>query len=301
MKRIIYNYCFEDAEFGTIYVREKQHVTHIIGHYINNDVLLTVPIGYKEYMVRPLNDNERQMIRNLLNKTEAKKTTQVIDQDFKICTDIYEFSIVCDREKGFHLAETPYFKNDKDNVGNASDLVKFVAILHCPKNYDFNDAENQKWLEKVIFNSILDVAKPYLNYMIKEMSRLSGITIEEYSVGQAHTNWGVCRNIPHRDKVVSPQRPEGKVVDLGITTRSEHYPHKIILSAYTALLPKHLTKLIILHELSHVRHPDHSPAFHQTVDILAKAIIGKSETECERELKNYNTNIYSFSNKKSKP
>ena len=46
------------------------------------------------------------------------------------------------------------------------------------------------------------------------------------------------------------------------------------------LLPEHLQDYVILHELCHLRYPDHGPAFHALLDSL----IGGKEKELQREL-----------------
>lgn len=46
------------------------------------------------------------------------------------------------------------------------------------------------------------------------------------------------------------------------------------------LLPEHLQDYVILHELCHLRYPDHGPAFHALLDSL----LGGRETALSREL-----------------
>ena len=46
------------------------------------------------------------------------------------------------------------------------------------------------------------------------------------------------------------------------------------------LLPEHLQDYVILHELCHLRHPDHGPAFHALLDSL----LGGQEDRLHREL-----------------
>ena len=46
------------------------------------------------------------------------------------------------------------------------------------------------------------------------------------------------------------------------------------------LLPEHLQDYVILHELCHLRYPDHGPAFHALLDSL----LGGREKELQREL-----------------
>lgn len=55
------------------------------------------------------------------------------------------------------------------------------------------------------------------------------------------------------------------------------------LSLYLVLLPEHLRDYVIVHELCHTVHHDHSPRFHA----LADRCLGGCERELDRELKRY--------------
>ncbi len=57
----------------------------------------------------------------------------------------------------------------------------------------------------------------------------------------------------------------------------------ISLSLYLMTLPEHLRDFVIIHELCHTVHHDHSPRFHALVDRLT----GGREKALARELKNY--------------
>ena len=52
-------------------------------------------------------------------------------------------------------------------------------------------------------------------------------------------------------------------------------------------LPEELRDYVILHELSHLKHPDHGPAFHALVDSLCRDGIGRPARELEKEVKSY--------------
>ena len=57
----------------------------------------------------------------------------------------------------------------------------------------------------------------------------------------------------------------------------------ISLSLFMMLLPEHLRDYVIIHELCHTVHHNHSPRFHALVD----ALTGGRERELDKELKRY--------------
>ena len=57
----------------------------------------------------------------------------------------------------------------------------------------------------------------------------------------------------------------------------------IQLSRNLMFLPEHLIRYVIFHELAHLQHPDHSPAFHHLVNVYT----GGQEAQLEAELKQF--------------
>ena len=50
-------------------------------------------------------------------------------------------------------------------------------------------------------------------------------------------------------------------------------------------LPEELSDYVLLHELSHLRHPNHGPQFHALVDRLCRDGLGRGEKELEKAVK----------------
>lgn len=100
-------------------------------------------------------------------------------------------------------------------------------------------------------------AKRYLPQRVEELSALTGLKYGRLSIRASRTRWGSCS-----------------------------VQNDINLSLYLMKLPSHLIDYVILHELCHTRHKDHSERFHSLLDSLC----GGRDKEFARELRNYRPN-----------
>jgi predicted metal-dependent hydrolase len=97
-------------------------------------------------------------------------------------------------------------------------------------------------------------ARATLPSLLAELATKHGFNYTSLRISSAHTRWGSCSG-----------------------------NNGISLSLFIMLLPQHLREFIILHELCHTRHHNHSKAFHALLDSLVR---GK-EKALNRELKAY--------------
>lgn len=97
-------------------------------------------------------------------------------------------------------------------------------------------------------------AKADLPMRLERLSQQTGLKYAGVTVRVARTKWGCCTN-----------------------------RNTISLSLFLMALPEHLRDFVLLHELCHTVHHDHSPRFHALLDRLT----GGCEKELERELRSY--------------
>lgn len=95
-------------------------------------------------------------------------------------------------------------------------------------------------------------AKADLPGRLARLSRQTGLKYEKLTIRASRTKWGSC---------------SGR--------------NTISLSLFLMALPEHLRDFVIIHELCHTVHHDHSPRFHALVDRL----VGGNEKALNRELK----------------
>ena len=95
-------------------------------------------------------------------------------------------------------------------------------------------------------------AKADLPGRIARLSEVTGLKYEKLTIRASRTKWGSCSGRNH-----------------------------ISLSLFLMALPEHLRDYVIIHELCHTVHHNHSPRFHALVDRL----VGGREKALNRELR----------------
>lgn len=97
-------------------------------------------------------------------------------------------------------------------------------------------------------------ARADLPTRIARLSEITGLRYAKLSIRASRTKWGSCSGQNH-----------------------------ISLSLFLMTLPEHLRDYVIIHELCHTVHHNHSPRFHALVDRL----VGGREKALNRELRGY--------------
>lgn len=128
-----------------------------------------------------------------------------------------------------------------------------VTVRHHPDS-DITDSDVQQIINKGVTEALRREAKEYLPARVKELAQRTGLGFRSVSVRATRSKWGSC------------------------SSRND-----LSMSVYLMLLPDHLIDFIIIHELCHTVHRNHSAAFHALVDHH----VGGREKELNRELKQF--------------
>ena len=91
-------------------------------------------------------------------------------------------------------------------------------------------------------------AKDYLPQRLEELSRLTGLKYNKVTIRAARTKWGSCTA-----------------------------QNNISLSLDLMTLPNHLIDYVLIHELCHTIHHNHSPKFHLHVRWVLRKTLGMEE------------------------
>lgn len=114
-------------------------------------------------------------------------------------------------------------------VGNR-ELIREKLPVKDPSAQRARDAKKKILTKK---------AKDYLPYRLEYLAKRYGYTYDKLRFSHASTRWGSCT---HRDGII--------VISLNIGLMQ---------------VPEPLRDYVLIHELSHINHPDHSPAFWREV------------------------------------
>lgn len=106
--------------------------------------------------------------------------------------------------------------------------------------------------QKARIEELRRAAKADLPGRIARLSEATGLKYEKLSIRASRTKWGSCSGRNH-----------------------------ISLSLFLMTLPEHLRDYVIIHELCHTVHHNHSPRFHALVDRL----VGGHEKALNKELR----------------
>ena len=106
--------------------------------------------------------------------------------------------------------------------------------------------------QKAHVEELRRAARADLPGRIARLSEATGLKYEKLTIRASRTKWGSCSGRNH-----------------------------ISLSLFLMTLPEHLRDYVIIHELCHTVHHNHSPRFHALVDRL----VGGNEKALNRELR----------------
>lgn len=118
--------------------------------------------------------------------------------------------------------------------------------IALPANVDWSDDGAQAQLKHLLVEAMRWEAKAYLPARTRELAAQYNIAIHKIFIKNVKTRWGSCSS-----------------------------KGNINLSLHLMLLPYTWMDYVITHELAHIRHPNHSPAFWAHLEALmpgAKAI-----------------------------
>lgn len=122
----------------------------------------------------------------------------------------------------------------------------------------FSDKETTETQKNLIIENLRRQAKAYLPARLAELADKYGFQYNKVFIKHNSSNWGSCS--------------ARKNINLNLNLMR---------------LPQELSDYVILHELCHLRHPNHGEDFHQLLDSLCLEHTKKGRTVHEKEIRRY--------------
>lgn len=129
-----------------------------------------------------------------------------------------------------------------------------TVTVAYPETLSADSPQVQETARKAAGHVLVEEGRRVFPELVRLLAARCGLEYRSVTVRCARTRWGSC------------------------SARDD-----ISLNAYLLLLPQHLIEYVIIHELCHTRHKDHSARFHALTDEL---LDGK-EKALRRELRSY--------------
>ena len=140
---------------------------------------------------------------------------------------------------------------------NRSKLLADRVNIYINGHYDHNNDKQKEYIEKSIIKAMKTKAENMLLPLLAEIAESTGHSFNQAYVKSLQSRWGSCDSNKN-----------------------------IILNIFMLQLPLYLQKYVIMHELTHTRHMNHSEDFWNH---LAKYL--PNPKKYSRELKGYQTRI----------
>lgn len=265
--------------FGQIHVRTHPRAVRYTFRYVCDGpvvsgLIVTAPEGYSQAdLMRAIKQNQTQlqtMISRAQLSSSTRTTSARIDWNFHIRTDCLCIELVKGTSSSFYLHNENAQLREIES-GNVEVIKPALLQIICPPDCDFDADGRQGWLEKVIVEGIRRHAKAQLIPRMNRLAQHYHISLHEVKINNSKGHWGSCGRHKTKDSLNTIY-------------------FNINLSLFTLLLPLPVQRLILLHELCHTCHMDHSPAFHHQLDQWLDGM----EHTLEAQLKAFSTTIYSF-------
>lgn len=167
-------------------------------------------------------------------------------------TELFDLNSVF--ETNWHKLSVWQNGKDKSRIS----INNGVISVSLERDIEIFDIKAQDLIKKAIFKALYIEAEIYLPSRCEAIASEKGFVYSKLRIGKAKRRWGSCRS-----------------------------DNSITLSCVLMLLPKHLIDYVILHELCHTIHKNHSGDFHT---LLNEKTEFKSK-ELNRQLKEFSANI----------
>ena len=208
---------------------------------------ISAPVGYSmENIERLIKENEQKML-SFIKRHESRRDEIRIDENFILDTHFAILRIALTQtttpklKKVGAIAGSPSAPSDKDDL-----------VLEMPNNTEFESPETIAVVKNATIAMLRYEAKKRLPHIVKEIADANGFKYSSVKINSAQTRWGSCSS-----------------------------KGSLNFSLYLMLMPLHLIRSVVVHELCHTKHMDHSTNFWALFD----KTYGKSHKIVDKEIR----------------
>ncbi|NMA72706.1 MAG: M48 family metallopeptidase [Bacteroidales bacterium] len=223
----------KDSELGKIVIKKNGRAKSFTARVRYGVFHITAPSFVSEASIREFIAQNRKALMEL----KVTQSLPLIQDGFSIQSDAYDL----------------YLKLGKSTTSSLSVEDKAHTLL-LNRDFNFDDANSQQWLRKVIEETLVTRAKQVFPPVLRDLANKHSLFFLRMSINRAKTRWGSCSS-----------------------------RQSINLSCYTLLLPSPLIRYVMLHELTHTIHMNHGEKFWALLNQLCE---GKAEA-LNAELQRY--------------
>ena len=136
-----------------------------------------------------------------------------------------------------------------------------IAIISVPSQYKMEQDYIQSGIKELIIHYLRIEAKRVLPHRVMTFAKKWNLPVSDIKINSSKLRWGSCT-----------------------------YKKSLNLSLFLMLVPERIIDYVILHELAHITHLNHSPKFWQLLDIYCN---GEAQA-LNKESTNYGTDFLLF-------
>lgn len=228
---------FQHPIYGIIEIVPNTRARRLIMRARPDAIYITVPPTATGKDI----EHALEVYGNRLVEDKSRLEEKIIGPHYCIEAPLYNFTIELHEKESFIL---------KERNG--------CFTLLCPTTTDLATPARQKWIKKVIAESMRKRAKETLPLRLAELAAKHGLHYNCVSIRDCHTRWGSCNS-----------------------------KGNITLSIYLMMLPCELIDYVLLHELCHTLEMNHSSHFWERLSNL----LGKDAKTTREGLRNYRPGV----------
>lgn len=225
---------FRHDTLGLINVVWKSNMRSVRMSFKDGRFTISAPVGYTmESIARLIQENESRM-HSFIKRHEARRDDTRVDENFILDTHFARMRISLTDVATSRLkkSKTPVGANPCGCPSEANPSDKDEMVLEMPINTDFDSPEAKQIVKEAAIAVLRYEAKKRLPYIVKEIADANGFKYSSVKINSAQTRWGSCSS-----------------------------KGSLNFSLYTMLMPLHLIRSVVVHELCHTKFMDHGPNF----------------------------------------